>query len=97
MLVAGRRTRAALSWRLLPSLCLGGVIACLLAGTCVKGHEVLPGGGHESCPVVATRSARSWPPDVPGLLGQGDHPFAGHGLGEPDAVAAGLADVGVVE
>jgi hypothetical protein len=32
----------------------------------VKGHEDLPVDGHEICPVVATRSARSWPPDVPG-------------------------------
>ena len=25
----------------------------------VKGHEELPGGGRENCPLVATRSARS--------------------------------------
>ena len=37
-----------------------------------------------------------WPPDVPGWLVQGDHSFSGDGLGEADAVAAGLADVGVV-
>src|SRR5208282_4830279 len=41
-------------------------------------------------------SAQGWPPDVPGWLAQGDHSFAGDGLGEADAVAAGLADVGVV-
>ena len=33
----------------------------------VKGHEELPSDGHGNCPVVATRSARSWPP---GLAGQ---------------------------
>jgi len=64
----------------------------------VKGHQELPGGGHENCPLVAARSARSWTPDVPGgwLLGQGVHPLAGHGLGQSHTVAAGLADVGVV-
>ena len=31
----------------------------------VKGHEELPSGGHENCPVVAMRSAHSRPPDVP--------------------------------
>jgi hypothetical protein len=31
----------------------------------VKGHQELPGGGREFCPLVATRSARWWPPDVP--------------------------------
>ena len=45
---------------------------------------------------MATRSARWWPSDVPGGSVQGDHPLPGEGLGEPDAVAAGLADVGVV-
>jgi hypothetical protein len=73
------------------------VYRAIAAGEFVKGHEVLPMGGHESCPVVATRSARSWPPEVPGLLVQSDHSFAGHGLGEANAVAAGLAEVGVVE
>src|SRR6266702_645277 len=34
----------------------------------VKGHQELPGDGHEICPLVATRSARRWPPD--GLRGQ---------------------------
>jgi hypothetical protein len=64
----------------------------------VKGHGELPSSGHENCPLVATRSARSWPSDVPwGGSSQGVHPLAGHGLGEPDAIAAGLADVGVVQ
>jgi hypothetical protein len=64
----------------------------------VKGHGELPSGGHESCPLVATRSARSWPPNVAGArLGQGVHPLAGHGLGKTHAVAAGLADVGVMQ
>jgi hypothetical protein len=39
--------------------------------------------------VMATRRAA-------GGLGQGDHSFPGEGLGKADAVAAGLADVGVV-
>jgi hypothetical protein len=39
-------------------------------------------------PVVATKTCRWW-------LGQGVHPLAGHGLGEPHAVAGGLADVDV--
>ena len=34
----------------------------------VKGHQELPGDGHEICPLVATRSARRRPPD--GLRGQ---------------------------
>jgi hypothetical protein len=63
----------------------------------VKGHQDLPSGGHEFCPLMATRSAQWWPSDVPGrLLVQGDHSLPGEGLGEADAVAAGLADVGVV-
>ena len=32
-----------------------------------------------------------------GWSGQGAHPLSGEGLGEADAVAAGLADVGVVQ
>src|SRR3974377_2500272 len=59
-----------------------------------------------NCPVADVKTAR-WgsrdlpgrdPPDVPGGgLGQGVHPLAGHGVGETHAVAAGLADVGVVQ
>ena len=56
----------------------------------------MPGGGHERCPLVAIGSAQGWPPDVPGWLAQRDHSLSGDGLGEADAVAAGLADVGVV-
>ena len=62
----------------------------------VKGHQEVPGGGHERCPLAATGSAQWWPPDVPGWLAQRDHSLPGDGLGEADAVAAGLADVGVV-
>ena len=50
--------------------------------------RVLPGDGHGFCTVGPSRSAR---------LGQGHHSFAGQCLGEADAVAAGLADVGVVQ
>ncbi len=49
--------------------------------------RVLPGDGHGFCTVGPSRSGR---------LGQGAHPLACEGLGEADAVAAGLADVGVV-
>ena len=41
----------------------------------------LPGDGHQTC--------AQW-------LAQGDHALSADGLGEADAVAAGLADVGVV-
>lgn len=34
-------------------------------GQRVKGHWELPSGGHENGPVVATRSAQSWPPNRP--------------------------------
>jgi hypothetical protein len=62
----------------------------------VKGHWELPGGGHEDGPVVATRSAQSWPLNRPWGLAQGDHPFAGYGLGEANALAAGLAEMSVM-
>ena len=71
----------------------------------VKGHWFLLGGGHETCPVAATRIARWWPwelskgwPPTAGLgSAQGVHPLAGEGLGEADAVAAGLTYVGLVQ
>lgn len=51
------------------------------------------------------RIERWWPPDLPGGvvatgrvvgLGQGFDSLSGEGLGESDAVTAGLAEVGVV-
>ena len=48
------------------------------------------------CPVVAMGSAQCWPPR-PGWSGQRAHPLAGEGLGEADAVAGRLTDVGVVQ
>ena len=42
----------------------------------VKGHWFLPGDGHETCPVAATRVARWWPWDLPRGLATG-----GRGLG----------------
>jgi hypothetical protein len=57
-----------------------------------RGHEIphwwpsfLPGGGHRMSPLVAIVS-----PHVLGSrgLGQGRHPLAGGGLGEPVAVLA---------
>ena len=54
--------------------------------------------------MAVTRGARWWPSDLPGdghqtcprWLAQGDYSFSCDGLGEADAVAAGLADMGVV-
>jgi hypothetical protein len=43
----------------------GGFLPGRVAAFLVKGHEELPGGGHENCPVVAMRSAHSRPPDGP--------------------------------
>ena len=31
----------------------------------VNGHLFLPLGGQQKCPLVATRTARSWPTDLP--------------------------------
>ena len=31
----------------------------------VKGHEERPTGGHGKCPLVAMRTAHSWPTDLP--------------------------------
>ncbi len=54
--------------------------------------------------MAVARGARWRPPDLPsggrqtcpGWLAKRDHSLSGDGLGEADAVAAGLADVGVV-
>jgi hypothetical protein len=35
------------------------------AGRCVKGHQELPVGGHEICPVAANKTARWRPWDLP--------------------------------
>jgi hypothetical protein len=72
----------------------------------VKGQQELPSEGHETCPLTATRTARRWPWDLPKgaaghhrLFGSGQraHPLAGQCLGQPDGVAAGLAQVGMVQ
>jgi hypothetical protein len=54
--------------------------------------------------VAVTKGARWWPSDLPGdghqtcpRWLQGGYSFSCDGLGEADAVAAGLADVGVVD
>lgn len=47
----------------------------------VKGHQELPSGGREFCPLVATRSAQWWPPEVPRVLVQGYHSLPREGLG----------------
>ncbi|WP_206751192.1 hypothetical protein, partial [Cryobacterium sp. MDB2-A-2] len=31
----------------------------------VKGHEELPTGGHGKCPLMAMKTAHSWPTDLP--------------------------------
>ena len=49
----------------------------------------LNGGGHRICP-DAVATGRGW-------SGEGLHPLSGEGLGQADAVAAGLAQVGVVQ
>ncbi|WP_456064314.1 hypothetical protein, partial [Cryobacterium melibiosiphilum] len=36
-----------------------------IEGTLVKGHEERPTGGHEECPLVARKTAHSWPTDLP--------------------------------
>ena len=69
----------------------------------VKGHCVLPRGGRETGPVTVTGTARWWPWDLPIAghhrpgSGQRSHPVSGECLGEPYRVAAGLADVRVVQ
>lgn len=75
----------------------------------VNGHLELLVGGQQNCPPVATETARSWPTDLPtrvrvalamrrcsGLAHRGDS-LPGEGLGKPDRVARGLAEVGVVQ
>ena len=48
--------------------------------------------------LAVTRNPGWWPVDLPAAeLGQGDHPLAGEGLGEPVRVAGGLHEVRVVE
>ena len=37
----------------------------------VKGQSELPSGGHETCPLTVTRTARWWPWDLP--MGAGGH------------------------
>ena len=61
----------------------------------------MPAGGHENCPVMANRSAHRGFGGV-GVghgrrLGHRCDSFPGECLGEADRVAAGLADVGVVQ
>ena len=62
----------------------------------VKGHEEVPSGGHENCPVVATRSARSWPPESLGRQVKAFTPLPARAWVSGRTVAGGLADVGVV-
>jgi hypothetical protein len=47
--------------------------------------------------VVATGSALGSVATGRGCSGEGFHPLSGEGLGQADAVAAGLAEVGVVQ
>ncbi len=57
----------------------------------VKGHQELPGGGHELCPLAAIRSARLRPPELPGgVLGHRFH-LLRSGAGRPESLLCGLA------
>jgi len=66
--------------------------------SCVEGHEDLPGGGRENCPVTVTSCARDGHLAItgPGCSGQWTHSLTGQGLGQADAFPGGLTDVGVV-
>ena len=66
------------------------------SGRTVNGQLFLRGGGHGDCAVVATVSARWWPPGLR-VLGEGLDSFSGGCLLEADAVSGGEAEVGVVE
>ena len=46
-------------------------VAALGSTMFVKGHLNLPVGGHRSCPLAVTRSARWWPRDLPGAATTG--------------------------
>ena len=39
----------------------------VLASSYVNGQWDLPSGGQQNCPVVANRTARSWPTELPGV------------------------------
>ncbi len=45
------------------------IVSC--STTSVKGQSELPSGGHETCPLTVTRTARWWPWDLP--MGAGGH------------------------
>ena len=59
-------------------------------GTARWRPRVVPANGHQICPVAAIRHARV-------ALLQWLHPGSGEGLGQADAIAGGLAEVGVME
>jgi hypothetical protein len=62
----------------------------------------MPAGGHENCPRPRPTDLPTWGlvalavRSLPGLVHRGDT-FPGEGLSEPDRVARGLADVGMVQ
>ncbi len=92
-----------------PSIARASVLtSSLQAGNDVNGQLFLPMDGHKKCPLVASKTARLWPIDLPtdwfrrdwpslGWSVQAGDSFSGEGLGEADGIAAGLADVGVVQ
>ena len=79
-----------------------------LERTAVKGHEERPTGGHGKCPLVAMKTAHSWPTDLPTrvrrrwpcaqrVLAHRCHALPGEGLREADRFARRLTDVSVVQ
>ena len=82
-----------------------GVAVLVFRGDRAKAAELLVCQGDiRKCPVAVMGGARWRPPDLPSggrqtcprLVSSGGSLLSGDGLGEADAVAAGLADVGVV-
>lgn len=78
-----------------------GLMVCQRpVGTAHGRPAEVPAGGHENCPFAA-RSSAHWVVVDPavwraGSVHRGDS-FSGEGLGQADGVAAGLAEVGVVQ
>ena len=60
----GHRPAAAPAGRSRWRVNVGDLRSCPPAAGSVKGHVDLPAGGHETCPVAATRSAHRQPPEL---------------------------------
>jgi hypothetical protein len=80
----GERHRLTGRYRPVQSACSGAHAYCrrMSARGCCQGtrgtarrrSRLVPGDGHESCPVVATGSAHDWPPAVVGVRSRGSPP-----------------------